>query len=186
MKYVSSFELGISILIFSIVCLSCSRIEPENESSSEIATALVSGMMNTRPDGTQARKLNFALIKEAVAGFSCPTPATGSNGIDCSVDASGKMMTLNYNSCNFGNNSAVWKGSVLLTSSANVSCGTFPSELPGATLTRTFGPDTVRSIGNSVHVTKIETTEKSGYAQPVSGGTRITFETRPSTFSGFI
>jgi len=165
-----------AVLIFSIGNFACSKAGFENESTSEIAVAIASGMMNSRPDGAQAKRFRLSLISEAVAGFLCPTPVTGSSGFDCSVDETGKIMTLNYNSCNFGNNSAVWKGSVVLASSSNVSCGSFPSEDAGATLTRTFSPGTTRTIGQSVHVTKIDTSEKSGYSVPVSGGSRITYE----------
>lgn len=172
----SSHLAFVSALLCTGLIASCSSGTDRNESVSEIATAAASGFANTRPDGTLAKAPRFSLLREAIAGFPCPVPATGSLNNNCSVDGTGKVMTLTYNSCNFGNNSAVWKGSLVLTSSSPVSCGSFPSEADGETLTRTFGEGTTRTIGNSVHVTRIDTATPSGYSTPVSGGTRITFQ----------
>ncbi|MGZ3699709.1 MAG: hypothetical protein ACXWP5_16340 [Bdellovibrionota bacterium] len=144
---------------------------------SELAAGAVSGTINGGSSGGSAATANTAMDLSTQPAASCPTPQAGIAGTNCSVDSTGMIMTLTYNSCDFGNRSAVWNGSVILASNAPVSCGTFPSQAAGAALARTFGPGTTRTIGESVHVALLDTSTPSGYAEPVSGGTLTTYST---------
>ncbi|OFZ52962.1 MAG: hypothetical protein A2428_08425 [Bdellovibrionales bacterium RIFOXYC1_FULL_54_43] len=181
MKLISTALVAVVTIAWALS--GCGKSNDEVITMSEMAVATVSGNVNSGSVGTLSLNLRDGIlldwwfpINTAYAAHSCPRPSTAVDGLDCSVDGTGKTMTLAYNSCNFGNNSAVWNGTEILASSAAVSCGQFPSETPGTTLARTFGPGTTRTVGNSVHVSAIDTTNPSGYETPVSGGSLITYD----------
>lgn len=179
----STFGL-LTTLFLSLIASGCSGAASGEgvASASETAAATVSGAVSSGAQGKLAwaparntKSWRELLLPSAWAATSCPTTLDGVAGLNCEVDDSGKSLMLAYNSCNFGNNSAVWDGALILTSSAPVSCGSVPSQDPGATLLRTFAPGTTRAIGNSVHVAQVDTATPSGFETPVSGGSLTTY-----------
>jgi hypothetical protein len=187
MKHGTHLRLVPLVAAFTAAVSGCGK-SSDVVTMSDIASATVSGAVNSGSKGTLAygnessggsssRTFLASLlpIETAWAGTSCPRPETSVDGLNCSVDSTGKVMTLAYRSCNFGNNSAVWDGTEILSSSDPVSCGTSPSEAPGARLLRTFGPGTTRTVGSSVHVASIDTDNASGYERPVAGGVEISY-----------
>jgi hypothetical protein len=179
------------LLATSIGCGSSEDVDPalnSDESPSELAIAVLSGAINGSISGGTlalaparektlfARALDFFWpIRLAYAAVTCPTATVPIS----SCSAAGNVMTLTYSGCSFGDPDFSWNGRAVLTSSAAVSCGTFPSQSPGATLTRTFGSasvgvTTTRTWGLKSHFTTVDT-DGSGYSIAAGGGTTITF-----------
>ncbi|OFZ23346.1 MAG: hypothetical protein A2X94_03870 [Bdellovibrionales bacterium GWB1_55_8] len=178
MKFFTALVVGLSLLP------GCGSSGDDPITASEMATATVSGAVQGSSAGVitgEPVRIPKSVweqlhpIQTAYAANTCPSPQTAIADLNCSVDSSGKVLTLVYHDCNFGNNSAVWNGSEILASNAAVSCGESPSKENGATLQRTFTPGTTRTVGNSVHVASLDTSEPSGYETPVSGGSLLTY-----------
>lgn len=140
-----------------------------------MAGSIISGTVNTTEGGTVAllhdtknqslladsfAKLNF--FTPALAATACPTVATGT--------CDGAVMTLNYDDCSFGNSTATWNGSQLLTFT-NGSC-TNNILTSDVTFKRTFGADTTRTSSSGIVVT-VDTTNNSGYLVSKSGGITV-------------
>src|SRR4051812_45204857 len=107
--------------VLALALSACAKTGEIDDATNELAIGAVSGAANAGSAGSQ-------MLISGIASASCPYPATGVAGQNCTVDGTGRKMTLKYDECVFGTHSAVWDGAQTLTSSAAVACGTFPSE----------------------------------------------------------
>lgn len=164
-------SIAVGLAVAATACAGPESVESRTETMSEIAAATVSSAARSGGSGSMA----YDRVSAGRKAFSCPVPSLASQGSGCFVDESGRFMTLSYEGCNFGNNSAVWHGTEILEFNSEVSCGSPLPSSQGVSLVRTYGEGSYRQRGNSVHFTHIDTASPSGYSVPVSGGTEVVF-----------
>lgn len=155
-------HLAAVIALVAILASGCARdgvssLNPLSESVPEIAGSTLAGIANsTESSGS------MGMVQGALSKSQCPKLSQAT--------CSGSTITLNYDGCSFESDTESWNGSEILTFDSGA-CTTAPQSST-VTFTRTFAPGTTNTDASGV-VVALDTTDPSGYATQVSGGTTI-------------